>query len=525
MRCVVRACRVCSRRSLRPRGTGDRRHARPPSTSADGARRRRRGRGGRRHAAGGSRRRAIADDLIAWAGAAAADHAAGPAPASRCARHRALASARLDIAIAEAQIQQTYARDDWHVKRRAAGHAARSGYVSAASRSTARAGRARGRRVHALLPTGGTSRSTRGSSFSAIADVVTGERRTTGPTRSSRLDHPAAAPRPRPLALRGERAHAPRSSATPPCSRAGSPRSRRCRPSSRRTGTSCSPSARSRSPSEPRPRRGAAARSPSSAPTAARSRAARSRRCSRSSRRARRTCSTASSRVLDRSIALRRAAGMPIGAGELGAARRRPTSTAQRPRLRPRRRCTERAFAASPELAQLAKQDASATIDIEVNENGLLPQLDAALSLGPTGQDGTSAPPRKNMVELKSIAVTGPLTFAQLARPGRRARPGARAAREPRRSSRSTRSTSARRSRRPWRARSRSSSSRSAASRCPARNRAREREHPDRDRPVQPRQVDELRRAEPARGAASGRAAQGAGDDRLAQGGSRRSRR
>src|SRR6185503_4098949 len=71
--------------------------------------------------------------------------------------------------------------------------------------------------------------------------------------------------------------------------------------------------------------------------------------------------------VLDRSIALRRAAGMPIGKGELGL--RVDTDLATRDTSLDLGQLTERAFAASPELAQLAKQDASVVIDIAVTEN------------------------------------------------------------------------------------------------------------------------------------------------------------
>ena len=115
--------------------------------------------------------------------------------------------------------------------------------------------------------------------------------------------------------------------------------------------------------------------------------------------------------VLDRSIALRRAAGMPIGAGELGLrvtteldAKDQPLDLAQ---------LVERAFAASPELAELAKQDTSATIDIAVTENGLLPQLDAALSLGPTGTAEKFVDSWKELAKLNDLGISGTLTFSQ----------------------------------------------------------------------------------------------------------------
>jgi outer membrane protein TolC len=115
--------------------------------------------------------------------------------------------------------------------------------------------------------------------------------------------------------------------------------------------------------------------------------------------------------VLDRSIALRRATGLPIGAGELGLRVATDLDTKDAPL--DLGQLVDRAYAASPELAQLAKQDASATLDIEVTENGLLPQLDAALQLGPTGTAQTFGDSWQNLAELKSISIAGSLTFSQ----------------------------------------------------------------------------------------------------------------
>jgi outer membrane protein len=115
--------------------------------------------------------------------------------------------------------------------------------------------------------------------------------------------------------------------------------------------------------------------------------------------------------VLDRSIALRRAAGLPIGAGELGL--RVTTELDVKDTPLDLGQLVERAYAASPELAQLARQDASTTIDIVVTENGLLPQLDAALSLGPSGTGTTFGGAWQDLVELNSIALSGSLTYRQ----------------------------------------------------------------------------------------------------------------
>lgn len=113
--------------------------------------------------------------------------------------------------------------------------------------------------------------------------------------------------------------------------------------------------------------------------------------------------------VLDRSIALRRAVGMQIGAGELGL--RVATDLETTEATWDLGDLIERAYAASPELAQLAKQDAATKLDIEVTENGLLPQLDLALSLGPTGQDESFGTAWKNLATFKSIGIGGSLTY------------------------------------------------------------------------------------------------------------------
>ena len=131
--------------------------------------------------------------------------------------------------------------------------------------------------------------------------------------------------------------------------------------------------------------------------------------------------------VLNNSIALRRAAGMTNGAGDLGL--RIPTDLDARDQALDLAGLTQRAYDASPELAELAKQDASATIDIEVTENGLLPQLDAALQIGPTGSSpnndqiagaagkpfptGTFGQSLKDLGEFNNLTVIGTLTFSQ----------------------------------------------------------------------------------------------------------------
>ncbi len=115
--------------------------------------------------------------------------------------------------------------------------------------------------------------------------------------------------------------------------------------------------------------------------------------------------------VLQRSIALRRAVGMQVGAGQLGL--RVATELEAQDNNFDLGRLLERAYAASPELAQLGKQEDSATIEIEVTENGLLPRLDLAISLGPTGTDSAFGQAAKNLVKFNELSAQGTLTFQQ----------------------------------------------------------------------------------------------------------------
>lgn len=113
--------------------------------------------------------------------------------------------------------------------------------------------------------------------------------------------------------------------------------------------------------------------------------------------------------IVDRSIVLRRAVGLPIGQGELGL--RVTTDLDTKDTNTSLGELSERAFASSPELAQLAKQDDVAKLDIEVTENGLLPQLDAALTLGPTTQSESFTTALRDLARTSSIAISGQLRY------------------------------------------------------------------------------------------------------------------
>jgi len=115
--------------------------------------------------------------------------------------------------------------------------------------------------------------------------------------------------------------------------------------------------------------------------------------------------------VLDRSIALRRAVGLPIGAGEMGL--RVTTELGAKDTALNLADLVQRTFDAAPQLAQLDKNEQAATIDVEVNDNGLLPQLDLALQAGPNGQDRLFGGSWRDTAKFESYQVAGTLTFSQ----------------------------------------------------------------------------------------------------------------
>jgi outer membrane protein len=115
--------------------------------------------------------------------------------------------------------------------------------------------------------------------------------------------------------------------------------------------------------------------------------------------------------VIEQSVGLRRAVGMDIGPGNIGLATRVDLTV-------PARSWSlddllDRAMGSSPQLAQLATEEKNATLEIEVTENGLLPQLDLDLTLGPLGSDTTAARALKDMVKLGGVTVSGGLTYTQ----------------------------------------------------------------------------------------------------------------
>lgn len=116
--------------------------------------------------------------------------------------------------------------------------------------------------------------------------------------------------------------------------------------------------------------------------------------------------------VVTRSIALRRAAGMEINRDKL--VLRVEASTPQ-PEFDTAAidALLARAVAQSPELAKLANANAATALDVEVAQNGLLPQLDAALTLGPTGTGTRAVDAFTGMFTDPGLVVGASLTYRQ----------------------------------------------------------------------------------------------------------------
>jgi outer membrane protein len=115
--------------------------------------------------------------------------------------------------------------------------------------------------------------------------------------------------------------------------------------------------------------------------------------------------------VLDQSIALRRTAGLEIKPGALTLSTE--TELVVPPRTWDLAALASTAQVQSPELAVLAAQEAGSTIEVEIAENGLLPRLDLALSLGTgaTGRTFTSA--LEDTVTLEGYTALASLTYEQ----------------------------------------------------------------------------------------------------------------
>lgn len=72
----------------------------------------------------------------------------------------------------------------------------------------------------------------------------------------------------------------------------------------------------------------------------------------------------------------------------------------------------EAAFEAAPQIKAIRAQGAAAKVDLEVSENGLLPQLDLNASAGPSGNAGTVGDAYDQLGKFKTFTVQGSLLFS-----------------------------------------------------------------------------------------------------------------
>ncbi len=113
--------------------------------------------------------------------------------------------------------------------------------------------------------------------------------------------------------------------------------------------------------------------------------------------------------VLDKSLALRRTVQMPIARGD--ALLSSTGDLAIPEKTWDQDRMVEAALANSPELARLKSLEAGATIEVEVTENGILPTLDLVLAFGPSGTADGPLTAAKNMVKFDEYTASGRLTY------------------------------------------------------------------------------------------------------------------
>jgi outer membrane protein TolC len=127
--------------------------------------------------------------------------------------------------------------------------------------------------------------------------------------------------------------------------------------------------------------------------------------------------------IIAQSLYLRRTIGMEIGPNQVGLDAGAELSIPER--TWDLADLLNQAEHSSPQLASLAKQEQNATIVVEVTENGLLPQLDLALTIGPQGVsscdantptpdcDSTLRHAVQNLISDPKLLVQGSLTFSQ----------------------------------------------------------------------------------------------------------------
>jgi outer membrane protein TolC len=112
----------------------------------------------------------------------------------------------------------------------------------------------------------------------------------------------------------------------------------------------------------------------------------------------------------ERALELRRLTGMEIGPGEIDlVATDRLETAATIPDLD---QMLSRALEQNPQILAVRAAGKSAAIDVEVTENGLLPQLDFNASAGPTAQASTLGSAITDLAQFDSFTVNAGVVFS-----------------------------------------------------------------------------------------------------------------
>lgn len=113
--------------------------------------------------------------------------------------------------------------------------------------------------------------------------------------------------------------------------------------------------------------------------------------------------------IIDRSLNLRRLAGLEIEPGHIALATKAP--------IEPKTRdydiasVIDQSLATSPAIAQLEAREQGATIDVTVTENGMLPRLDLSVYFGPSGSDDNLGGAYEDVASFDFYEFGGSLTF------------------------------------------------------------------------------------------------------------------
>jgi outer membrane protein len=115
--------------------------------------------------------------------------------------------------------------------------------------------------------------------------------------------------------------------------------------------------------------------------------------------------------VIQSSLVLRRLIGMAIGPGDVSLSS--DIDLAVPTRQWDAAALLQQALDFSPELARLKALDAGAAIEVELNENNVLPRLDLSVSFGPHGVGTTVGAATKNLATFDDFSAVAILTYQQ----------------------------------------------------------------------------------------------------------------